>query len=172
VAKPPAGAAARPGNPEAWGEGAQVAAGREFEPIYFSEESTELDFAARRRLANFVQWLHEHPNAWVSLAGHSGAHSTVGMAYNIAMARALVVQDYLVSQGLDLRRFFPISFGRDRPAAEGNTPEAESLNNRVELLAFVAPIGQDAPEPVAVEKGAAPPAEEPRVEERPRQDIP
>ena len=172
AAKPPAGATARPGNPEAWGEGAQITAGRDFEPIYFSEESAELDFAARRRLANVVQWLHEHPNVWVSLAGHTGDRATVSMAYNLGMARALVVQDFLIGQGLDLRRFFPISFGRDRPAAEGTTPEAESLNNRVELLAFIAPIGQDAPEPVAVEKEGAPPAEQPRLEARPRQDIP
>lgn len=146
----------RPGNPAAWGQGAQVSVGRQFEPIYFDATGAELNYAARQRLINYAQWFKEHPRVWAALAGHADSQDSVRFAYNLAMARALAVQDYLIGQGIERERFYPISFGEEHPAAEGNTPEAQSLNSRVEILAFIAPIGQDSPAPVAADKQSAP----------------
>lgn len=147
---------ARPGNPAAWGESAQIAVGRQFEPIFFDADSDELDVNGRQRLREYATWLTVHPQVWVTLAGHTDQLGSTRYSYTLGMARALAVQDFLIGQGLAPGRLYAISFGRDLPAAEGKPAETKALDNRVELLAFIAPLGVPAPAPIPLEKRPAP----------------
>lgn len=168
--KPAPANVSRPGNPSAWGEGAQLAVGRQFEPVYFDADSAEVDTSARQHLTEYSEWLKAHPRVWVTLAGHADARGSTRYAYSLGMARALAVEDYLVSLGLDPRRCFPLTFGKDLLANAGNTPDAHSLNNRVEVLAFIAPAGQEGPSAVELEK-EAPPAADPGQKIPPAEDV-
>lgn len=170
----PAAAAAdsekgRPGNPETWGEAGKMGVGREFDAIYFTGANAELDVVAKGRLDSYAEWLRTHPQVWLTLVGHADGNNTAEFNYNLGIARALAVADYLEGHGLEGRRFFSLSYGSERPAAPGSGPEADALNNRVEVLGFVAPLGQDAPDPAPA--GADAPEPEPRPEEPRGQEL-
>jgi peptidoglycan-associated lipoprotein len=160
----------RPGNPMQWGEAASLAVGRTFDPIYFDFDSDELSPNARGRLNDYAQWLRQNPRVWVCLPGHCDRHGSAEYNYNLGMARSLAAINYLVGQGVETRRLFPISYGEDRPAVEGDTPEADALNRRVEFLAFMAPEGEAVPKPVQAVPGGAPVARPPEPA-RPATDI-
>ncbi|MCE5228271.1 OmpA family protein [bacterium] len=131
----------RPANPMGLGEGARLLVGREFDPIYFDSDSTELDSEARRKLNEYVTWLKEpeHGHVWIALVGYCDSGQAVKFGYNLAMARALAAEEFLVANGLDRKRIYSIGYGRatDEPTA-----------NRVELLGFVGPDGKSEPDQV------------------------
>ncbi len=142
----------RPANPAALGEGARMLVGRTFEPVYFDEASAELNGAARRRLTEYARWLGENNRVWLTLMGHADTAHGLDFGYNLAMARALAVEDFLVGHGLARRRLYPISFG----AAGAGSGE---LGNRVELMGFMAPAGRDEPAEVSAEPQSPPESE-------------
>ena len=134
----------RPGNPEGWGPGAHQAVGRAFDPVYFNPQSYELDMSARRVLSRSAQWLRDHPDVWITLDGSADETQAIAWGINLAMARALAVGNFLVGQGLDKRRLFPVA--RDEPPTTKAKADAMEIN-RVELLGFMAPPGKDQPSP-------------------------
>ncbi|OPZ08905.1 MAG: Outer membrane lipoprotein Omp16 precursor [candidate division BRC1 bacterium ADurb.BinA292] len=156
----PLGEEMRPGSPEHWGREARLAVGREFDPLYFEPGTLELTPAAARQVIDYGQWLTANPHVWITLAGHAGRQETVEFAYNLGMARALLVRERLISLGVDARRLFVLSYGSEWPAVEAETREAEQLNARVEVTGFVAPLAQPAPPPESIAPGAAPAVQE------------
>lgn len=154
---------ARPGNPAAWGEAGQMGVGREFDAVYFTNQSTELDAAAKQRVAGYVEWLRAHPQVLITLVGYADRGNPYQYSYSLGMARALAVADAMIGAGLEKQRIFSTTFGKDRPAAEGVDPQADALNNRVEVLGFVPPPGLVAPPPAGIDKGEAPEADAPEV---------
>ena len=155
----------RPGNPEQWGQGSQMSVGREFDPIFFEEGSAELNGPATRQLSEYARWLKTRSHVWLTLAGHCDGSDTLEYAYNLGMARALTVEDYLVGQGVERGRIYSISYGQDRPAELDPSPQGEQLNSRVEILAFLAPPEQETPTPIKLEKEAPSAEEAPRASE-------
>jgi peptidoglycan-associated lipoprotein len=159
---PPPGAIAgpgqRPGNPAAWGESSRLGVARQFDPIRFGDDSTELDLAAQRRLQEVAEWLKANPRVWALLTGHCSRSATTHYAYGVGMERALAGREYLVMQGVPAWRLYCISYGTDRPAAAGASPDANALNDRVEILGFLQPAGVIAPKPVTEADKNAPPS--------------
>lgn len=167
----------RPGNPAEWGEAARIAAGRRFDPVRFGKDDDELDLNAQRQLQQIAAWLRENPRVWAVSAGFCDLDSTPEFAYAIGMARARAVQEFLDLQGVPSWRIFPISYGQSLPVAEGVTPDANALNNRVELWTFLQPPDIPAPKPVretdpAAPDSFAPPAPPPAVELSPLEGNP
>ncbi len=145
----------RPGNPEALGEGARLLAGRDFEPVYFDRDGSELDLAGRRLLTEYAAWLKEHPRVWVTLIGFAGAGLTKEFAYNLGMARALAVMEYLEALGIDARQLYPISYGNELLFVAPDSGD-DGLNHRVEIIGFAAPAGSVGPQPVPLGPEPAP----------------
>ena len=122
---------------------ARMTAGRDFEPIYFDPDTHYLDWAARRRLTNYADWLRTHPRVWVTLVGHCGASGSVRFDFCLAMTRAVEVQDFLAGHGVPADRLFPISYGEERTTSP--SLDRVTMPDRVELFGFVAPPSADAP---------------------------
>ena len=202
----PTDAETRPGNPEAWGRGAQLSVGRSFDPIYFDADSSELDYTARNRLKEYADWLKAHPSVWVTLAGYAAGDGTDEFALNLSMARTLAAKDFLIGQGLSPTRLFNISYGDltddagvepgpdDAPdealaptvalpdagaplTAPATTPtqaliraadaRVDELGRRVEILAFIAPLGVSGPEAVPIAPGDAPNTQQSPAQKKP-----
>jgi outer membrane protein OmpA-like peptidoglycan-associated protein len=151
----------RPGSPVTFGEIARIGVERPFPPIRFEAESAEIGLAARARLQSDAAWLRDRVRVWLVLAGHCDLTAPPEYAYNLGMARALAVQDYLERHGVAGRRMFAVSYGADRPETVADSPGANPLNNRVEVLAFLPPEGVEAPRPVDVTGSDTPAATEP-----------
>jgi outer membrane protein OmpA-like peptidoglycan-associated protein len=110
--------------------------GFRFDAIQFGYDSYDLDFAARQRLTGYCAWLEEHPDAWVTLEGHCDERGSSDYNYNLGMTRAWAAKDWMVGLGIDPTRLHTISYGEEQPLAMGRSPDAYSINRRVEFRPF------------------------------------
>lgn len=104
------------------------------EAVYFGFDDYTLTNEARTALNAFGDHLKAHGTAQVQIEGHCDERGSV--EYNLALGekRAQSVKTYLTSLGIDTARFQTISFGEEKPAAEGHDESAWSRNRRAEFV--------------------------------------
>lgn len=104
------------------------------ETIYFDFDSWLLTPQAREILTRNAEWLRRNPGKTVILEGHTDERGSD--AYNLALGekRAMSARNYLVTLGIEASRLEVISFGEEKPAAEGHDESAWSRNRRVEFI--------------------------------------
>lgn len=118
--------------------GAQGAAGpngpAESRIIYFDFDKSDIrpEFAAI--VTANAQYLTAHPAAKLKLEGNTDERGT--REYNIGLGerRAQAVRRALMLQGVAENQLSTVSFGAERPAAEGDDESAWAKNRRVELV--------------------------------------
>lgn len=98
------------------------------ERVYFDLDQSRLDVDDREILKRQAAWLQSYPEARILVAGNCDERGT--REYNLALGerRAATVKDYLVSLGVDSSRIDTISYGKERPIAEGSNERAWALN--------------------------------------------
>ncbi len=98
--------------------------------VYFALNRYDLDQGSRRTLERQAAWLDQYPNTTLTVEGHCDERGT--RDYNLALGsrRATAVRDYLVSLGVDPARIRTISYGKERPVADGHNEAAWRLNRR------------------------------------------
>ncbi len=98
--------------------------------VLFEFDSYSLDPEARRTLDQQAEWLMRNPAVRVTIEGHADERGT--REYNLALGdrRANVARNYLETRGVAASRMQTISWGKERPAAEGSTEYAWSQNRR------------------------------------------
>lgn len=96
--------------------------------VFFALAKNNLSDEARATLDRQTEWLKRYPQVQVMIAGNCDDRGTE--EYNIALGsrRANAARDYLVSRGIDSSRITTISYGKDRPTAEGDNEEAWAQN--------------------------------------------
>ena len=97
--------------------------------VLFGYDSYELDEEARTILGKQAEWLARYPQVRVTVEGHSDERGT--REYNLALGdrRASAAKNFLAAQGVDAGRMTTISYGKERPVADG-TDEAAFAQNR------------------------------------------
>ncbi|QDH14426.1 peptidoglycan-associated lipoprotein Pal [Formicincola oecophyllae] len=92
--------------------------------VYFPLNQNDLTADARATLNKQAAWLAKYPQVNVQIAGNCDDRGTE--EYNIALGqrRANAVRDYLEAQGVPENRMSTISYGKDRPAVDGDTESA------------------------------------------------
>jgi len=90
--------------------------------------------ASTQTLRKQAAWLRKNSKITVVLEGHADERGT--REYNLALGerRGNAVKEFLASLGVDPGRLTVISYGKERPAAEGSTSEAWSENRRAVLV--------------------------------------
>jgi len=96
--------------------------------VYFDLDSYEIRRDAYPRLDAQAAWLRRYPNVMVRIEGNADERGT--REYNIALGsrRAESVRAYLIERGIPANRIDVISFGKERPIAEGSNEEAWARN--------------------------------------------
>lgn len=96
--------------------------------VFFKLNSNNLSSEAQATLNRQADWLKRYPNVQVMIAGNCDDRGTE--EYNIALGsrRANAARDYLVSLGIAADRITTISYGKDRPSAEGDNEESWAQN--------------------------------------------
>lgn len=104
------------------------------EDVYFDYDKSNLRDDARTVLERDAQMLTKYPSVRLLLEGHCDERGTV--EYNLALGdrRAQSVKSYLVQFGVDAGRLSTISYGEERPFAQGNDEAAWSQNRRVHFV--------------------------------------
>ena len=82
--------------------------------------------------------LNKYNRTFVDINGHTD--STGGAGHNMALSqrRATSVGNYLVTQGVDGRRFAINGYGPSQPIASNATPDGRAQNRRVEI--YLSPL--------------------------------
>jgi peptidoglycan-associated lipoprotein len=100
--------------------------------VYFGFDKHDLSAEAKAQLDRQAAWLTSKERASISVAveGHCDERGT--REYNLALGekRANSAKNYLVSKGVAANRIETISYGKERPAAIGNTEEVFKINRR------------------------------------------
>jgi peptidoglycan-associated lipoprotein len=98
--------------------------------VFFETDSHSLDGPSRATLDAQAAWLQSNPIVRVTVEGHADERGT--REYNLALGdrRANAARDYLQSRGVAATRMQVISWGKERPAAEGHDETAWSQNRR------------------------------------------
>lgn len=118
------------GNTMVPGSAADFAAQSGSDRVLFQFDSYELDEDARTVLGKQAEWLARYPSIRVTVEGHADERGT--REYNLALGdrRATAAKNFLAAQGVDAGRMTTISYGKERPAAEGSDEASWAQNRR------------------------------------------
>ena len=102
--------------------------------IYFAYDSSEIQPEYRSIIEAHAQYLVANPNVVLSLEGHTDERGS--REYNLALGerRAQAVKDQMMVLGASASQIHTISYGEERPVADGHDEAAWSQNRRVELV--------------------------------------
>ena len=101
--------------------------------VYFDFDSSELRAEDTDTVARHAQQLGMNSGMSVRLEGHADERGS--REYNIGLGerRAQTVRRLLLIQGANASQVSTVSFGEERPAADGSDENAYSQNRRVEI---------------------------------------
>jgi peptidoglycan-associated lipoprotein len=98
--------------------------------VRFAYDSYELDGEARGILSRQAQWLNQYSNIRITVEGHADERGT--REYNLALGdrRAQAAKNFLAAQGVATSRIATISYGKERPEADGADEASYAINRR------------------------------------------
>jgi peptidoglycan-associated lipoprotein len=98
--------------------------------VLFAYDSYEVDDAAKSILGRQAEWLARYPAVKVTVEGHTDERGT--REYNLALGdrRANAAKNFLAAQGVSPSRLATISYGKERPVADGSDEAAYAQNRR------------------------------------------
>jgi len=101
--------------------------------IYFSHDSSQIQQQFVTVVAAHAQYLVAHPAQRITLEGHTDELGS--REYNIALGeqRAKSVYRMMKVQGVSSQQIEVVSYGEEKPSAEGNGQDSWQLNRRVEI---------------------------------------
>lgn len=96
--------------------------------VFYAFNESRLSPDARATLDRQAQWLQQYQQVGVQVAGNCDERGTE--EYNLALGqrRANAARDYLVARGVSSPRITTISYGKDRPVAQGDDEQAWAQN--------------------------------------------
>jgi peptidoglycan-associated lipoprotein len=105
----------------------------QFQTVYFDFDKYNLRPDAKSGLDSNYQLLKTFPDVVVKIEGHCDEKGTVEYNLSLGQKRAQSAQDYLTGLGIAANRISTISYGKERPAVQGNDEAAWSKNRRCEF---------------------------------------
>lgn len=102
--------------------------------VFFGYDKSDLSDVTLRVLQDNARVLKLNPGLDVVIEGHCDERGTI--EYNLALGqrRAASVRDYLIGLGVDANRLRTVSYGEERPVANGNDESAWSRNRRGQFV--------------------------------------
>jgi peptidoglycan-associated lipoprotein len=104
------------------------------ERVFFELDSYSLDDQAAATLSRQAEWLLRHPGVRALVAGNCDERGT--REYNLALGarRAAAAKAFLVSRGVAASRLDTVSYGKERPIADGSDEAAWAQNRNAHTV--------------------------------------
>lgn len=101
--------------------------------FYFGTNLSDITAQSYGGLNAHARYLTQNTSARLQISGHTDERGT--REYNLALGerRANAVARYLVSMGVNAGQLSVVSYGKEKPVADGSFEEAWAQNRRVEL---------------------------------------
>ncbi len=98
--------------------------------VFFALNKSDISPQTKERLNKQAVWLKSHPKVTAIIEGHCDERGT--REYNLALGerRAEAVRKYLTTLGVEKSRLDTISYGKERPAVDGDNEAAWAQNRR------------------------------------------
>ena len=105
----------------------------EFKPVYFSFDQTLIQPSMQQVIVGNAQYLKDNPTVSVAIEGNTDERGT--NEYNMALGerRALNVEKYLISLGIEKNRVRTVSLGEERPIFHEQNENAYYYNRRADF---------------------------------------
>lgn len=102
--------------------------------VYFGYDSDAISAEYSSVVDAYAKYLSTNPVAKVRIEGHTDERGS--REYNVALGerRGNAVKDALVSQGVSAAQISVISYGEERPAADGHDESAWAKNRRAQII--------------------------------------
>lgn len=104
-----------------------------FARIHFDLDSSTLDTESKRLLEQNAAILQQYPDIRVEVQGHADERGTTDYNLALGMRRAEAVRNQLLQLGVAPSRVTTISYGEERPLAQGTGESVWSRNRRAEF---------------------------------------
>lgn len=104
------------------------------ERIHFEFDRSAITDEAAARLQRKADVLRRFPNLRVTIEGHCDERGSLEYNQALGQRRAESTKRYLVSLGLPEAMFETVSYGEERPVAQGQNEEAWAANRRSEFV--------------------------------------
>lgn len=103
-------------------------------PVYFEYNSFDLTSESTEQLGKIADFLKENGGMRILIEGHCDERGSSQYNMGLGENRAKVVENYLVSLGIDKIRMETTSFGKEQPAQQNcSDDECHSKNRRSEF---------------------------------------
>lgn len=104
------------------------------QPVYFGFDEYSLDGAGQERAQKVADYMKANPAAVIQIEGHCDERGSI--EYNLALGerRAQSIKNYLTQLGVEANRLPTISYGEEKPVAEGHDEAAWTKNRRGEFV--------------------------------------
>jgi peptidoglycan-associated lipoprotein len=110
-----------------------VSAG-DFTDVFFELDSYALGADAKVALDRAARLLRDKAGVNITLEGHCDERGTVEYNQALGEKRANAARDYLVNAGVSAARVQTLSYGKERPFAEGHDESAWAQNRRAHFV--------------------------------------
>ena len=102
--------------------------------IFFDYDKAALTGAARATLKANADWIRANPNYTIQIEGHTDSRGSTEYNLSLGERRAKSVRTYLESLGVESRRLTVLSYGEEKPLAQGDSEAAWSKNRRANFV--------------------------------------
>lgn len=102
--------------------------------LYFDYDSSAIKSGEQSKLEAVATALKSDPSAKLLIEGNCDERGTEEYNRSLGERRALAARESLANSGVDAGRVATRSYGEDRPADPGHTPEAWAKNRRDEFV--------------------------------------
>ena len=105
-----------------------------FAPVYFRFDATKIEESELAKVEAVARHLAENPDRVVTIEGNCDERGS--NEYNLSLGddRAIIISNYLASNGIARNRMETVSRGETNPAVEGHGESAWSQNRRGEFI--------------------------------------
>jgi peptidoglycan-associated lipoprotein len=109
------------------------------ETVYFDYDSSAIKAGEKTKIETVAGYLKGNVSVAVKVEGHCDERGTEEYNRALGERRALAVRQYLIQTGITPERVDTISYGEDKPAAEGHDEMVWKQNRRGEFVILTAP---------------------------------
>lgn len=105
-----------------------------FDNLTFISGSSEIASSSFPSLDKLVDYLKKNELLQLRLEGHTDSQGDDDYNQQLSEKRALAVENYIVSKGIDKNRVSSKGFGETKPIATNTTSQGREKNRRVEFI--------------------------------------
>lgn len=106
----------------------------DFTDAFFDYDSYALREDAKVALDRAAKILRDNPDVALTVEGHCDERGTAEYNQALGEKRANAARDYLANAGVPAARLQSLSYGKERPFAEGHDESAWAQNRRAHLV--------------------------------------